>query len=59
MRKPKRETQRNKGKLPFKCFDLGKIGHYAKRCPFKEPIKIKIMIIMMKRSMIHMMNNQI
>jgi hypothetical protein len=22
--------------LPFKCFNCGRIGHYAKRCPFEE-----------------------
>ena len=27
---------RYKGKLPFKCFNCGRIGHYAKKCPFEE-----------------------
>jgi len=27
---------RYKGKLPFKCFNCGKIGHYATNCPNKE-----------------------
>jgi len=35
VRKLKRETGRYKGKLPFKCFNHGKIGHYAKKCPFE------------------------
>lgn len=25
-----------KGKLPFKCFNCGKIGHYASRCPKRK-----------------------
>ena len=34
MRKLKRWTRKHKGKLPFKFFNCGRIGHYAKRCPF-------------------------
>ena len=34
VRKIKRGTKRYKGKLPFKCFNCGRIGHYAKICPF-------------------------
>ena len=26
-------TRRSKGKLPFKCFNCGRLGHYAKKCP--------------------------
>ena len=22
-----------RGKLPFKCFDCGRVGHYAAKCP--------------------------
>ena len=32
----KKGTGRYKGKLPFKCFNCGRIGHYAKKCPFEE-----------------------
>jgi len=27
--KLKRGTKKHKGKLPFKCFSCGRIGHYA------------------------------
>ena len=36
VRKLKRGTMEYKGKLPFKCFNFGRIGHYAKKCPFEE-----------------------
>jgi hypothetical protein len=36
VRKLKRGTDKYKGKLPFKCFNCGRIGHYAKKCPFEE-----------------------
>lgn len=34
VRKLKKGTGRYKGKLSFKCFNCGRIGHYAKKCPF-------------------------
>ena len=36
VRKIKRGIGRYKGKLPFKCFNCGRIEHYAKKCPFEE-----------------------
>ena len=36
VRKLQPGTRRFKGKLPFKCFDCGRIGHYVATCPYKE-----------------------
>ena len=36
VRKLKKGSNKYKGKLPFKCFNYGKIGHYSKRCPYLE-----------------------
>ena len=35
VRKLKRGTVRYKGKLPFKCFECGRIVHFASKCPYK------------------------
>jgi hypothetical protein len=35
VRRLKKGTKKYKGKLPFKCFNCGKIGHYASRFPIK------------------------
>lgn len=32
----KRGSRKYKGNLPFKCFNYGKVGHCASRCPHKE-----------------------
>lgn len=36
VRKLKRRFDRYKGKLPLKCFNCGKVGHFATNCSHKE-----------------------
>jgi hypothetical protein len=36
VRRPKKGSGKYKGKLPFKCFNYGKIGHFASKCPHKR-----------------------
>jgi hypothetical protein len=31
----KKGSGKYKGKLPFKCFNCGRIGHFANKCPHK------------------------
>jgi hypothetical protein len=34
MKKLKKGTGNYKGKLPFKCFNCGKVGHFVVKCPY-------------------------
>jgi hypothetical protein len=40
VRKLKQGTGKFKGKLPFKCFNCGKIGHFASKYPYAKGSKI-------------------
>ena len=38
VRRLKKGSNKYKGKMPFKCFNYGKIGHFASKCPHKQMI---------------------
>ena len=36
VRRLKKGSGQYKGKIPFKCFNCGKIGHFESKCPHKK-----------------------
>jgi hypothetical protein len=36
VRRLKKRSRKYQGKFPFKCFNYGKIGHFAYKCPHKK-----------------------
>ena len=36
VRKIKKGSEKYKGKLPFKCFNCGKVGHFVDKCPYTK-----------------------
>lgn len=36
IKKLPRGSRKYKGKLPFKCFDCGKVGHFSSKCPYSK-----------------------
>ena len=56
MRKIKRGSGKYKGKLPFKCFNCGRVGHFSTKFPYTKG-KIMMMRTIMRNKNIIIKSN--
>jgi hypothetical protein len=38
IRKLQKGSEKYKGKLPFKCFNYGKLGDFSSKCPYPKQV---------------------
>jgi hypothetical protein len=50
VRKLKRGSRKHKGKLPFICFNCGRVGNFATKCPYEKGKTMMMMAIMSKKN---------
>jgi hypothetical protein len=43
VRKTQKGSGKYKGKLPFKCFNCGKVGYFPAKCPYEKKMKVVMM----------------